>query len=42
MFYKGDCDDGCLNLAKILGWEDDLNDLIRNSNHRIDEERKNK
>ncbi|KAJ1917965.1 hypothetical protein H4219_002906 [Mycoemilia scoparia] len=27
-FYKGDCDTGCLKLAKLLGWEDDLQQLI--------------
>ena len=29
--YAGDCDDGCLNLAKKLGWEADLKQLYANS-----------
>jgi hypothetical protein len=42
VFFQGDCDDGCLNLAKLLGWEEDLDDLILKNNRRLDDERKNK
>lgn len=30
VFFKGDCDEGCAELAKLLGWEDDLNKLVEN------------
>jgi NAD-dependent deacetylase sirtuin 2 len=28
-FLKGDCDDGCLKLATMLGWKDELIELKR-------------
>ena len=42
VFFKGDCDEGCLNLVRLLEWEDELNELMSQNNRRIDEERKNK
>ena len=29
VFYQGDCDEGCSELAELMGWEQDLNDLIK-------------
>jgi NAD+-dependent protein deacetylase sirtuin 2 len=33
VWFEGDCDEGCLQLAKLIGWEDDLTVLINNSNN---------
>ncbi len=29
VFYQGDVDDGCLKLAELLGWKNDLDLLIQ-------------
>jgi hypothetical protein len=29
VFLQGDCDDGCLTIAKLLNWEEDLERLMR-------------
>ena len=28
VFHQGDCDSGCQMLADLLGWGDDLRDLV--------------
>ena len=40
VFYKGDCDEGCMELCKLLGWEKELNDLIETGNAKIDSQKK--
>ncbi len=40
VFYKGDCDDGCMELCKILGWDKDLINLIEKGNQAIDANKK--
>ena len=39
VFLQGDCDEGCMRLAALLGWESELRRLIDESNRRIDAER---
>ncbi|KAI8874360.1 SIR2-domain-containing protein [Ramicandelaber brevisporus] len=34
--YLGSCDDGCRQLAKLLGWEDELMDLYHKSHAELD------
>ncbi|XP_077998375.1 NAD-dependent protein deacetylase sirtuin-2-like [Glandiceps talaboti] len=34
--YEGDCDDGCIALADMLGWKDELMELIKTEHTRID------
>ncbi|RKP11070.1 DHS-like NAD/FAD-binding domain-containing protein, partial [Thamnocephalis sphaerospora] len=36
--FLGSCDDGCLQLAKLLGFEDELLELHRTEHHRLDQE----
>lgn len=36
--YIGDCDDGCKDLAKKLGWESELNELIESEYKRLEPE----
>ena len=36
VFYQIDCDQGCLELVRLLGWEDDLNKSIIEGNKNID------
>ncbi|XP_058385252.1 NAD-dependent protein deacetylase sirtuin-2 isoform X2 [Diceros bicornis minor] len=36
--WLGDCDQGCLALADLLGWKEELEDLIRKEHARIDAE----
>ncbi|KAF5926411.1 hypothetical protein HPG69_015609 [Diceros bicornis minor] len=36
--WLGDCDQGCLALADLLGWKKELEDLIRKEHARIDAE----
>lgn len=36
VFYKGDCDQGCLELATVLGWEQELLEMIERTNREID------
>ena len=35
-FLQGDCDDNCLHLAKRLGWEQELLDMMRQRNEHLD------
>lgn len=43
VFFKGDCDEGCRSLARLLGWEQELDEMISETNQRIEVEReKNK
>jgi NAD-dependent deacetylase sirtuin 2 len=37
VFYQGDCDQGCLELCKLLGWENELLELIKHGNQMIDQ-----
>ena len=39
VFLQGDCDQGCRELCRLLGWEEDLDRLIQESNHKIDTQR---
>lgn len=32
VFYQIDCDQGCLELSKLLGWDQELNNLIKPGN----------
>lgn len=41
VFLQGDCDEGCMRLARMLGWEDELKSLIENGNRNIDASRSN-
>ncbi|XP_040322707.1 NAD-dependent protein deacetylase sirtuin-2-like [Herpailurus yagouaroundi] len=34
--WLGDCDRGCLALADLLGWKEELEDLVRKEHARID------
>ncbi|KAM8853567.1 NAD-dependent protein deacetylase sirtuin-2 [Synchiropus picturatus] len=34
----GPCDDGCLALAELLGWKDELEELVKQEHQRIDKE----
>lgn len=40
VFYKGDCDEGCLKLARLMGWEDELIRMVEETNKSIDQNRK--
>ncbi|NXS78111.1 SIR2 deacetylase, partial [Erpornis zantholeuca] len=37
--WLGDCDSGCLALAELLGWKDELEELVRSEHAAIDAER---
>lgn len=41
VFYQGDCDQGCLNLARLLGWEEDLLEMIKVNNQNIEKNKNN-
>ena len=34
VFWAGSCDDGCMELAALLGWDQELKDLI-DKEHRV-------
>uniref|UniRef100_A0A493TLU3 NAD-dependent protein deacetylase sirtuin-2 n=1 Tax=Anas platyrhynchos platyrhynchos TaxID=8840 RepID=A0A493TLU3_ANAPP len=34
--WLGDCDQGCLELAELLGWKEELQDLVRKEHAAID------
>ncbi|MFH4975430.1 hypothetical protein AB6A40_002139 [Gnathostoma spinigerum] len=36
VFWKGNCDDGCRKLAELLGWENELEKLMREEWNRLD------
>ena len=36
VFLQGDCDEGCRELSRLLGWEKDLDNLINEGNQKID------
>ncbi|KAF4524092.1 hypothetical protein B566_EDAN007675, partial [Ephemera danica] len=38
--WLGDCDEGCVKLADLLGWNDELKKLVSEEHQRIDEETK--
>jgi NAD-dependent deacetylase sirtuin 2 len=35
VFQQGDCDDGCLALADLLGWKDELLDLVKREHAKL-------
>uniref|UniRef100_A0A914V455 Uncharacterized protein n=1 Tax=Plectus sambesii TaxID=2011161 RepID=A0A914V455_9BILA len=35
-FWQGTCDDGCQKLADLLGWGDELRELVKREWARID------
>ena len=35
VFYKGDCDDGCIELAAELGWDQELIEMMETRNREI-------
>lgn len=39
VFLRGDCDEGCKRLAALLGWENEFEALVNDSNREIDEKR---
>ena len=39
VFYQGDCDEGCMELCRLLGWDEELRTLIRQGNAQIDTQR---
>lgn len=41
VFLQSDCDEGCMRLAGLLGWEIELQELINESNRRLDAQRAN-
>lgn len=41
VFLQSDCDEGCMQLARLLGWEDELRALIDETNRSIDAKRAN-
>jgi len=42
VFHKCDCDSGCLALADLLGWRDELNKLIEDYNTKKNTKKDNK
>ncbi|XP_077862093.1 NAD-dependent protein deacetylase sirtuin-2-like [Saccoglossus kowalevskii] len=40
--FEGTCDDGCVRLAELLGWKDELLNLVETEHARIDAEKKKK
>lgn len=40
--YLGDCDEGCLRLAKLLHWDDELQDLRQARSNQLDQETESK
>ena len=36
VFLQGDCDQGCIELTRLLGWEEELYNLIYEGNYKID------
>jgi len=38
VFWAGSCDDGCMELARMLGWDEELRDLIASEHRRLDAE----
>lgn len=36
VFYKADCDEGCMELCRLLGWDQELKELIQTQNDYID------
>lgn len=41
VFLQGDCDEGCMQLATLLGWDAELRQLIETTNRSIDHTRSN-
>ena len=41
VFLQGDCDEGCRELSRLLGWENYLDNLINEGNQKINSIRKN-
>jgi len=37
VFWKGDCDDGCQALADLIGWGEELKELVRDGHRMLDE-----
>lgn len=42
VWYQGDCDEGCMELCQLLGWDKELRALVKEGNTRIDAQRMNK
>lgn len=40
VFWEGTCDDGCQKLADLLGWGDELREMVKREWARIDAEAK--
>ena len=36
MFWAGSCDDGCVELARLLGWDDELKRLVADEHQRLE------
>ena len=36
VFFQGDCDQGCLELARLLGWDKELKEMIAQGNQAIE------
>jgi NAD+-dependent protein deacetylase sirtuin 2 len=40
--FKGNCDDGCLRLAELLGWKQELIEMFKKDHERIESEKENR
>lgn len=40
IFLKSDCDEGCMELCRLMGWEEELTNLIKLGNEKVDNDRK--
>ncbi len=40
--FEGDCDEGCLKLAELIGLKDELQELIKNDHERLSSQKSNK
>ena len=38
VFWAGSCDDGCMDLARLLGWDEELKELIVAEHDKLDNE----
>jgi len=38
VFWAGSCDDGCMDLARLLGWDEELKELIVAEHYKLDNE----
>ncbi len=42
VFYRGDCDEGCMELCRLLGWDEELAGLVKRGNEAVDALQRNK